>query len=85
MPASVSSSALSIGIILDSFSLEGWSSKLTDVSRIFARIGDILSQECLRNCKGQEYRPCDLLFGIDRISNSSCEVTGLKKPRNLEI
>ena len=39
-----------------------------------------MSQERLRSCAEQEYRPDDLLFGMDKISSfTSCGVTGLKK------
>ena len=42
-----------------------------------------MSQEAdtsFNKCVGQEYRPCDLLFGIERISNhTSVGVTGLNK------
>ena len=44
------------------------------------RTGDITSLEHLRSWVGQEYKPCDLLFGIDKIWNwISDGVTGLKK------
>ena len=37
-----------------------------------------MSQEHLRSWAGQEYNPCDLLFGKDRISNlTSSEKTCL--------
>ena len=44
------------------------------------RTGDITSLEYLRNWVGQEYKPCDSLFGIDKIWNwISDGVTGLKE------
>ena len=44
------------------------------------RTGDMTSLKYLRSWVGQEYKPCDLQFGIDKIWNwISDGVTGLKK------
>ena len=52
----------------------------TDVLRMSERTGDMTSLEYLRSWVGQEYKPCDLLFGINKIWNwISDGVTGLKK------
>ena len=44
------------------------------------RTGDMTSLECLGSWVGQEYKPCDLLFGINKIWILTLDgVTGLKK------
>ena len=77
---SVSSSALMIGIIFDILSFWGYAPRETDVLRISESTGDMTSLKYLRSWVGQEYKPCDLLFGIDKIWNGISDgVTGLKK------
>ena len=48
--------------------------------KIWERTGDMILQEDLSSCVGQEYKPQDLLFGRDNISClPSSGVMGLKK------
>ena len=48
--------------------------------KIWERTGDMILQEDLSSCVGQEYKPQDLLFGRDNISClTSSGVMGLKK------
>ena len=40
---------------------------MTDALRMSESTGDMMSHEYLRSWVGQEYKPCDLFFGMDRI------------------
>ena len=40
---------------------------MTGALRMSESTGDMMSHEYLRSWVGQEYKPCDLFFGMDRI------------------
>ena len=74
---SVSSPFLNTGVILDILSLDGYFPNVTDILSISERTGAIILAAYFNRFVGDEYRPYDLLLGMESICDiTSSGVTG---------